>query len=479
MIYLLIVLILMIIAFWLLRYKVTDTEALLIIVSAVMFTEWNVQIGSSARITVYDLLILLCIGVWFKTLIKNKMKIGINDTVILSLILVFLLIFWCCVTWIIHPNNPSIIYAGWKAYRFSIFLIYPILGVQLARTSVNFQKRIFYILLFGGLINGIIGIVQTFSNGRYLSGIYTNHRFLGLFTPLPPRWLISMTGGITFSEEQFTGFVYRGHGTFLDVTWYSPFMVVMVCLWLGFLFHSKTRRELLMSIFGVLICAIAIILSASRGGFIALIVILTILLVFKIRKLLYVAFRSSIILSVFVLLMAPIYFSGLYTPAKYPSVFQAVNRLKTTFTDDTQIQTFNGRFELWGLVLRRWYHSPIVGTGQEIFASDINWQGSDGYNVPLHNQFLFFLYHNGLIAAIIFCFIYFVFVLSSLYLAQKNGLDGAVGMGWLLSLIGLSINGIVSDWLGFASTSTGALFFLVGMFVVSKLSSVTKIRIIN
>ncbi len=480
MIYLFVFLLIIIITFWILKYRFTDTEALLIVVSAVIFTEWNVQIGSSARVTVYDLLILLCIGVWLKSLVENKMKISMNNAVLISLMLIFLLIFWCCVTWIIHPGNPSIIYAGWKAYRLSTFLIYPILGVQLACTNKNFQKKILYILLFGGLINGIIGIVQTFSNGRYLSGIYTNHRFLGLFSPLPRRWLMSMTGGIIFTEEQFAGFAYRGHGTFLDVTWYSPFMLVMVCLWMGFLFHSKTRHEFWMAIFGVSTCIMAIILSATRGGFIALIVVLGVLLVVKLKKVLYITYRSSIILFVSFLLVMPIYFGGTHTPTRFFSVFQAVYRLKTTFNNENvQIQTFNGRSELWSLVLRRWYHSPIVGTGEEIFASDIHWQGSDGYNVPLHNQFLFFLYYNGLIALMVFCIIYFIFTLSSFYLAKKEGLDGIVGMGWLLSLIGLSINGMVSDWLGFASTSTGALFFLIGMFVVSRLSLTTKIRIVN
>jgi hypothetical protein len=480
MIYVIAALVIMIGAFMWLRRKHSPVESLLFISSATLPLEWNVQVGSSARVGVYDLVCVLCLLVWFLTLLKLGGRIRVKRSIANISLLCASVIIWSAAAWLLHNDNPSLVYAGWKSLKMIIFGIYFILGIQLAYQTLQVQQQCFNILLIACMCNGAIGIIQRMSGGAWLTGIYTNQLFLGLFTPLPER-LLEGTRWLTLEVQSANG--YRAHGTFLDQTWYAPFMLAAFCLWLGFTIRqSNAGLSQRVRLIGLLVCAAGLFASSVRGAFVGMVGALIVAFFFAPKLIIRTTTQvAKAALGVTFIVLSVSIFSSDRLSQIGIEVDRIVSRLATVTSPENQIE-FLGRVRLWELAMNRVFtQSPIFGKGQLITPSEAGWVGDSSSDtdvqLPLHSQYLALIYYGGFPAFFLFLLSCALFWWSSHRISKQPGLHGQVGVGMALTTIALLINGLVSDWFSYASTATAALFWYIGAYTVAvyKIKSAIKL----
>jgi O-antigen ligase len=132
--------------------------------------------------------------------------------------------------------------------------------VMLLQTGVDF-RRIVWVLLLAGIFMGSISTYQ------YLTGAYTND-FFG------------------FGQAQIQNIVgqtsdYRVSGPVGDANFYAQIMVTLVPLALERLWNERNLLLRLVAGYALAVCLVTIIATFSRGGFLALIVMLVALLVVR------------------------------------------------------------------------------------------------------------------------------------------------------------------------------------------------------
>ena len=457
------------------RYSYSD--ALLLVVSVAIAFDWSITIGERMRPTMNDVVFIVCCIVWAIKLLQTGGHIRLPAVVIRVVLPGVLLFGWAAATWIVHPGNESFLFGGWRSTRLFVHIVYLFLGAQLALASKPIQYKVVHLILYGGILNSVIGFIQTATGGRYLHGFWTNGRYLGLswMPPLPARQLLSRTKGITLEPYQFENRLERASGTTLHSDWFAPYVVLLGCLWLGFALRAKSNRDRLFYLAGSIICMGGLFASSNRSGFVAMAVGLLYIVV--IRPIwVFVAARPIVRHGLLVLVvggMLAASFSLVGQGSNWVGrLSQAGDRLVSIFDFDTQeVAKLNGRTALWAFAWERVTSSPATlffGTGDEPTRSDV-WNGEDsGLYLPLHNIYLFFFYSHGIFALIFFLALFTVITFATFFLSKWSGLTGQVATGLHISCIALAINGIGVDWISFASTFTAGVFLMLSTYVLCR-----------
>lgn len=476
MIYFAIVIILMLLATCWLWRKYSHSEALLLVTSVALAFDWSITIGERMRPTMNDAIFISCVTIWTINIFYLRGKLRIQKSVIFVVGSGVLLFGWCAFAWLAHPGNESLAFGGWRSTRLLVHIVYIVLGSQLAFASTSVQKLVIKFLLIGGVLNSVIGIVQTSSGGQYLHGFWTNGRYLGLLSPLPTRQLFSRTKGIRLEPEQFSNRLERASGTTLHSDWFAPYVVLLACLWLGFALQASDSKKRIRYLLGCFICVCGLVASGNRSGFLALAI--TMIYVVILRPLsLYVTTRSLLRYSLFALVLT----SGFLIVASQQEVSLAqrlsginrsVERIMSVFDfSENQIVNLNGRVALWTFAWEKVTESPatiLLGTGSEPTRSDV-WNGADsGLYLPIHNVYLFFFYSHGILALLLFLALFYWIIFATFALSKSPGLLGQTATGIHIGSIALAINGIGIDWVSFASTYTAGVFILLSTFVFCK-----------
>lgn len=170
-------------------------------------------------------------------------------------------------------------------------------------------------------------------------------------------------------------------GATLDPNYIGIPLVAAMALLLDNILRNKRR---ILSMAGYLIIAIAVIYTASRGNFLAMLIggILILYFYFRDRD---IRLANRVILIVLVLVAA----------------FMLVNMLSENFSEQwlRMTSTFdegsdNGRFELWEQSLNLWKGSPVFGVGLRGMYT--------AFGMASHNTTIQVLTETGIIGAVLF-----------------------------------------------------------------------------
>jgi O-antigen ligase len=186
-----------------------------------------------------------------------------------------------------------------------------------------------------------------------------------------------------------------GHNKFARyLTTLLPFMLPLYFLW-------DRRKSLKAFIFISLILSIfAIILSTSRGGYVAFISIVLILAGYLSRT------RGYSLFKLISWVIAATLFLGILSWFSFPNVRERISRT------DNELPTFNLRTEAWEPAIYAIKERPLVGWGygDRIFHMDEPYENTPYKKYPPpkseasprgpHNTFLKLLFHQGLIGTI-------------------------------------------------------------------------------
>lgn len=344
---------------------------------------------------------------------------------------------------------------GWRVFRNLFELIPLILIVVVANLrQLKIAKKIILVLLLTSTLASVIGIIETFSNGRYLTGVgvHGNFRYLGLLCRLPSQLFplaemnLGRTSVITNLPDSN---IFRAHGSLSSHNYFAAFLVMTLCLTLGLAFTEKRKRTFYS--FLVLFQLGALILTFSRAALAGCLIGLGLLLLMtKINP------RNLItILLLFLVIFTALKFTR-------PDLMSAFVERTMTFTALKDTQEVEARTKAWRLSTRGIAKKMPLGHGTGAL-EDFTLSG-----VPLssHNDYLDVLYARGVVALLGWLAILFLAMKDSfsLFKEKTNSFSEGIGAGVFCGLAGLIVTGIGQPIIQ-APDSAALIWLCIGVVV--------------
>ena len=302
-------------------------------------------------------------------------------------------------------RNPAItnpIQGAWVIFRLAIVnaLIYP--AYWWFFKDPRKTRLFFTVLSASAALSGIIAVIQTITNGNLLSGVFTNHRFLGFLFPFPPE-VTQENVAVLQAHFWFDG-IFRGHGMFYRANGFGAFMSVVVGITWGMFRFSRPKLRLMFLV--LLLAEIAgVIVSFSRTAWVA--VLFSIFIAVCIegffggrRKQFLRIFRMA--MYIFLLLLSIVIIS-----LQIPSIADRFS----TVSGFQNVGEVSWRIEIWKKALHAIIDHPILGTGNQIVTT-IPVGGIDS-GFGSHNLFVGIAFETGLLSFFIFLFFVFCLFLTS------------------------------------------------------------------
>lgn len=332
---------------------------------------------------------------------------------------------------LLHPK--SLIQGIWHIFR-NIFEPLPLIFLLIIfnlRDKKSIKKAIL-ILIISSTISSMIGIAQTLSNGRYLTGIgvYGNFKYLGIYPPLPSdsdplgKGHLGKVSVITHVPNSN---IFRAHGGLSRHNYFGAFLVLVVAITISLSLNGNSKFYL-----AFLFQLFALTLAFSRASYIGF--ILSLCLVCLIERSIKKIFKIGII--IVLCLAIPLVF----VPSEISK--QVIKRFETIFKLQEQIEV-TSRTQAFKIAIAEILKKPFFGHG----VGGLKGFEIQGYSLTSHNDILDIMYTRGIIAFIILYFIYFQVLKDSfLYWKYENDHElWAYVVGFFAGFIGFLISGLAQS----------------------------------
>lgn len=413
-------------------------------------------------------------------LIPFKIVFEISEIVISPLeIIIYILIYLTIISYLLRPRKTNKIFL----FMFLLFYLLTIpsklqllepknfvqgiwhitknvlepLPLVFLLIPLNFQdkkriKKAVLILILSMTIASGIGIIQTLSGGRYLTGIgvYGNFRYLGIYPPLPsdsdPLGKEYLGKVSIFTHVPYTD-IFRAHGGLTRHNYFGAFLVLGSIITLSL---ALTGKHLLFLAF--LIQSLALAMTFTRAAYIGFTVSLFLLFIFETpwKRILNISMAIGMI-TLFFLYLAPLDINK-----------QLGNRFATIFKPKDAVE-MKERLRAYEICLKEIEKKPFFGHGGGgLEGFEIN-----GYRLTSHNDILEIIYTRGTIAFIIIYFLYLLILKEALMIRKraKDVFAKKFAAGYFSGFIGIIITGIAQPILMVPDTS--ALIWLTMGFIVA------------
>lgn len=217
-------------------------------------------------------------------------------------------------------------------------------------------------------------------------------------------------------------------GTFFDPNFMGGFLAMVESIAIALLLEARTLKERSVLIFQLLVIGIALVLTFSRSGYLAIMVAVFVIGVLRAPKIL----GASFLVVVLTLSLSP----------------RALSRVVEGMTFD---ETVVKRFESWGKALELIPNWPVLGVGYNtlMFVQD-DLGTADSFDVNnksgVENSFLSILLTTGVLGLVSFTFIYLA-IFKQAFLNWKNKALGkryqTLSIGIMASLLGIIANSMI------------------------------------
>lgn len=291
----------------------------------------------------------------FLTIFTIKFLLNLNNNLKIPLIILIWIPFfvWTLPTGLFIALEKMRILVFWKNYFagfFSLILVY-----YAIQNKIHLKSLIIGFIIWG-LILALIEFNILMQIGGFSSGVV----------------------GIYFKKNLFA--VSWGRSNYL-----ASFFVLIIPLTFGYLFYTKSRKLKLFFSVGLIFMFLAIILTLSRGGLIALVLTLMLLFVRTLKARSLVPFVSVLVIVVVIILLNPLTYviaEGMSSLETTGSVYSRLN-----FYEDT-----------WNAFLKY----PLTGVGFGNLSFYATFILAKDASSSAHNIVLGMLGETGLIGGIFF-----------------------------------------------------------------------------
>ena len=197
----------------------------------------------------------------------------------------------------------------------------------------KFLRHVIWVLILAGLFMGGISVYQYFTNswGQNFGGF----------------------GRAEISQITSSATVFRISGPIGDANFYAQILVVLVPFGLERFWHEKSKLLRLLAIGAAAITSLAIFLTFSRGGFLALLLVMLLTFLWIRPKFKYILFA--------LILIAPL---ALFIPKVYFERIGTITELIPSSTDERlSDRAFRGRASEWKAAIMMFEDHPFLGVG--------------------------------------------------------------------------------------------------------------------
>ncbi len=389
--------------------------------------------GVTVRLS--QVLALITMAAWLiEGLTKKEIK-PVKNPIYLPLVL-FLLI--NIIALVNSPNlAKSILVLGFTIFTILVSLLIP----NLVKETATLQK-IIKTLLWSSLLVTLFGLYQ----------------FAGDMLGLPE----TLTGLRSQYTKVILGFT-RVQSTALEPLYFANYLLIPICLAVV-LFLNKNRKFrplFLLSIIGLGV--LNLILTASRGGYLALLASLIVIAIFYWRKIFslknVIGLLAVLILIVFILPKI----MGLAAEENplQPNLGQFISHAKNLFGG----AAYEERVERYEQALNLWHQHPLIGSGPGSFGPLVAihplQQPEEGWAI-VNNEPLELLAETGIFGLVIMGLIVIILIIRSLALARftQNQEFKALLVAFLAAFIG-----IIVQYQTFSILYIMHIWFTIGMLI--------------
>ena len=274
--------------------------------------------------------------------------------------------------------------------------------------------------------------------------------------------------------------VNRPFSTLGQPNWLAAYLLHNLFLALYFVNINKSKSFLSYTTFLVLL--IALLLTKSRSGFIALGVSYIIYWTLLLRQFSFIKIKRTLLLSTVYSVIVALVIGTPYTP-NFPTLIQSQPSLTPTTTSGGGTQLENGGTEsgdirriVWSGALALIKKYPIVGTGPETFAYTYYWERPTVHNNTsewdylynkAHNEYLNIAATTGLLGLLAYLYFHFVIFKNSLsILPRTKKIDQSTDdqLRSLYPVLGASITSFaITNFFGFSVIPVYLLMTLVAV----------------
>jgi hypothetical protein len=327
---------------------------------------------------------------------------------------------------------------------------------------LNLKKReqirvLIIILLIATTLSSVLGIVQTVSDGRYLTGIgvHGNLRYLGIFPPFPhdSQTLARQTiGKVTVITHTLGTDLFRAHGGLSSHNYFAAFLLLTLSISLSLALY---KRSIFYSLLALLQCgglAFTFTRAALIGCFFSVLILLFL--------------RKDWIKDVVHLGLIAMILAISISAIRLDLMAGLINRTTHIFFDpkDAPVEV-EARFSAWKTGVK-----GIQGTPYHLLFG----HGTGGLQefkilgIPLtsHNDVIDIIYSRGLIAFLGIAVLYALILGASfaVFKWERDSFYKGFGLGAFAGLIGLLLVGISQAIIQVEDTST-LVWFIFGLIV--------------
>ena len=251
--------------------------------------------------------------------------------------------------------------------------------VALLITRAETLRHVIWALLAAGIFIGTLSVLQ------YLTGTFTNN--YGGFAQAAVQNIVGQTSD------------YRIAGPVGDPNYYAEIMLVLVPLALDRALAESSRTLRFLAVWALVVCTLSVIFTFSRGGFLALAVIIVLRLVLRPPNMRTLFIIGALCVALWMLLPAN-YTSRLVSVA---DLVPAPDQNARSFED-----SLRGRYSAVLVGLRMFQDHPVLGVGKMNYA--VNYQyysqalgiDSKSWQQAAHNLYLEVLSETGLVGIVFF-----------------------------------------------------------------------------
>lgn len=385
----------------------------------------------SMTIRVSQILLIVTLAAWLVRQILDKKIVFVRNPVFWPLI-IFLLINLVSLTQAENPERSSLvlIFIGFTALA---SLLVPNL-----LTSEKRLRRLVTIILVSATLVSLFGLYQFFGD------------FLGLPTTL--------TGLRTLYTKDILGFP-RIQSTALEPLYFANYLLIPIALALVLFLSRESKIKNLWLIALIALTIVNLVLTVSRGGYLALAGALIVIAVFYLKKLLTIK-KITILLAVLVLVWLVVTRAlGFQGEALNLETFK--NHVSNVFYG----ASYQERVETLTQANLAFLKNPLIGIGVGGFgpfmAAHPYYQPTDGWPI-VNNEFVEILAETGLLGLLSFIIILLVLFFRSLKAVQQcqNQYLKAIMIALLAAFIG-----IIIQYQTFSTLYVLHIWFLFGLMI--------------
>jgi len=370
------------------------------------------------------------------------------------------------VSYFFGPLITSPIQGLWSIYRlvFATALLYPAVWFFTSRT--DHLRWAFVLIAVSAAAFSVVALIQVASNGKLMSGMLTNGRFLGFLFPLPPEtWLGDPTA---IQANLLIGSLFRAHGAFYRTNGFGAYMSIVVGLTWGLMRGFSGRKRILFV--GLLILQIlAVIASFSRSAWVATIAALGAAILLELwfmpeKKNFFRVLRvlGFVVVIGFVILMVALQ-------------FEAVSQRFETLTNIGEVAQLSWRVEIWKEALLSIQAHPLWGTGQTVV---MNMPDSKGdHDVGAHNLLIGIAFKNGLGALAVVTIFTLILAASAWRGLQRSHTfqDRMLALGILAGLVAFLISGVGSALFDIDNVNALFWFMTAASIRIRQMTKISKV----